>query len=271
MPRTKQIGQVSPAELALLKENTQRRLSLAAILLGILSCGPDGAVQTRDDSTAPIAATPADEPAEAREARMRLVSSISSAGNVKDSSVLEALSHVQRHEFIPQPVSLDLAYEDRLLPIGPEQTLQAPSVVARLTDALQLAGSERVLLLSTDTGYQAAVLALLCRHVDSVESNPKLAKQSRARMARLGFSNVAVHSGDSYNGWPAGAPYDRILLTAAPFNMPSTLVDQLAPYGILVGPIGSPDEQQLVRWRKMEGETVREELGSIHLGRMGDK
>jgi protein-L-isoaspartate(D-aspartate) O-methyltransferase len=238
------------------------------MLLGSVSCGFLSAFGSKDDADNPGNAATVDEPEETKAARTKLVSSIAAAGKVKDPAVLEALSKVKRHEFVPAEVSVELAYQDQALSIGPAQTMLPPSLVAELLEALQLSGDDRVLLIGIGTGYPAAVLASLCRHVDVVEPDPKLGQETRARLLRLGYRNIDVHVGEGYKGWPAGAPYERILLTAAPIDMPAALVDELAPYGILVGPLGPSDDERLVRWRKMNGQTDREDLRPIHMAHM---
>jgi protein-L-isoaspartate(D-aspartate) O-methyltransferase len=208
---------------------------------------------------------------EAAVARLGLLRQIAAYGTVSDGAVLSALGRVPRHEFVPPGTSIEAAYRDRPLPIGHEQTISQPYVVVLMTEALELSGVERVLEIGTGSGYQSAFLSLLARHVDSVETIPELYAGAQARLVQLGYVNVDVHLGDGYRGWPEGAPYDRVLLTAAPPAIPQALIDQLAVGGILVAPVGPAhlptaapaEEQRLVRWRKREREILREDLGAV--------
>jgi protein-L-isoaspartate(D-aspartate) O-methyltransferase len=169
---------------------------------------------------------------------------------------------VPRHLFVDAPV--EVAYEDRVLRIGYGQTISQPRVVAAMTDALELDGRQRVLEIGTGSGYQAAVLSLCASHVDSIEIRPALAASARERLRALGYLNVEVRAGDGYAGWPEHAPFDRIILTAAPPEIPSVLYDQLAEGGVLVAPVGeSWGPQRLVRWRKLATGLVAEDLGSV--------
>jgi len=210
-----------------------------------------------------------DETAEAAAARAALMQHLAASGEITDRAVLDALARIPRHEFVEEHTPLELAYRDRPLPIGHQQTISQPYVVALMTQALSLTGRERVLEVGTGSGYQAAVLSLLSRHVDSMEIIPELARQAQARLARLGLDNVVVHLGDGYRGCPAGAPFDRIILTAAPPEIPQALLEQLADGGILVAPVGPvpsrmhPEDQRLVRWQKRGQEIVRQELGPV--------
>lgn len=176
-------------------------------------------------------------------------------------SVLAAMEKVPRHRFVPD-APLPLAYRDQPLPIGHGQTISQPTIVALMTQALHLEGAERVLEVGTGSGYQAAVLSeMLPRgHLHTIELIPALGE--RARQLLEGRANVTVHIGDGYAGHPAAAPYDRIILTAAPPEVPPALVAQLREGGILLGPVGQ-DQQVLVRFRKRDGKLEREVLGAV--------
>jgi protein-L-isoaspartate(D-aspartate) O-methyltransferase len=166
--------------------------------------------------------------------------------------VLEVLLSVLRHEFVPAEFQAD-AYADKPLPIGEGQTISQPFMVGAMTDALELAGSERVLEIGTGSGYQAAVLSRLAREVISVESHTSLALAAQERLARLGYANVHVHNGDGSLGFADAAPYDAILITAAAPEIPPLLASQLCEGGRLVIPVGSQENQELLQARKESG------------------
>ena len=176
--------------------------------------------------------------------------------------VMAALERVPRHEFVPPEIA-DLAYENRPLPIGHGQTISQPYIVALMTDLLVLAPHHRVLEIGTGSGYQAAVLAELVDHVHTIEIVPPLARQAAERLPRLGYRNVEVRLGDGYYGWRAAGPFDAIIVTAAASHVPPPLVEQLAPNGVLVIPVGEQfSVQMLLLVRKgADGEvTVRQIL-----------
>ena len=166
--------------------------------------------------------------------------------------VLEALLSVPRHEFVPAESQAD-AYADKPLPIGEGQTISQPVMVGAMTDALELAGSDRVLEIGTGSGYQAAVLSRLAREVISVESHTSLALAAQERLVRLGYANVHVHNGDGSLGFADAAPYSAILITAAAPEIPPLLASQLCEGGRLVIPVGSQENQELLQARKENG------------------
>jgi protein-L-isoaspartate(D-aspartate) O-methyltransferase len=192
-----------------------------------------------------------------REARSRMVREQIEARGVEDPRVLEAMAQVPRHEFVPEAWRAR-AYDDEPLPIGAGQTISQPYVVAAMSEALELQGSERVLEIGTGSGYQTAVLARLAREVFSIEIVEPLATAAKARLARLEVPRVHVRHGDGYQGWPEHAPFDAILVTAAPEQVPEALVEQLAVGGRMVLPLGPPDRQRLVRLVR-EAEGIRRE------------
>jgi protein-L-isoaspartate(D-aspartate) O-methyltransferase len=173
--------------------------------------------------------------------------------------VLEALRAVPRHEFVPLE-SLSNAYTDQPLPIGGGQTISQPFMVAAMTEALALDGTERVLEVGTGSGYQAAVLSLLAREVHSIESQAALAQAAAERLSRLGYANVHVHAGDGTLGLPEEAPFDAIMVTAAAPHIPPALVEQLRDGGRLVIPVGEAHQQELVQLRKAGGQISRRVL-----------
>jgi protein-L-isoaspartate(D-aspartate) O-methyltransferase len=166
--------------------------------------------------------------------------------------VLEAMLSVPRHEFVPDEFRAD-AYADKPLPIGEGQTISQPFMVGAMSEALELAGSERVLEIGTGSGYQAAVLSLLAREVISVESHTSLALAAQERLVGLGYGNVHVHNGDGSLGFADAAPYDAILITAAAPEIPPLLASQLCECGRLVIPVGSQENQELLQARKEGG------------------
>ncbi len=192
------------------------------------------------------------------DARERMLREQIAARGVRDPRVLSALARVPRHELVPAE-QREHAYEDRPLPIGWEQTISQPYVVAYMTDQLQLRGEERVLEIGTGSGYQAAILSLLAREVYTIEIVEPLAERSRADLARLGYANVHVRAGDGYRGWPEQAPFDAIIVTAAPGHVPQPLIDQLAVGGRLVLPVGEMN-QELLRIERDASGLRRETL-----------
>ena len=153
--------------------------------------------------------------------------------------VIQAMARVPRHEFVPDTIR-SYAYENRALPIGEEQTISQPYIVALMTDLADIDKNATVLEVGTGSGYQAAVLAELAGHVYTIEIIDSLGKRARATLERLGYRNVTVRIGDGYHGWPEHAPFDAILVTAAPEQVPQPLIEQLKPGGKLVIPVGRP-------------------------------
>lgn len=186
-----------------------------------------------------------------RSARERMVRVEVEERGVRDAGVLHALREVPRHLFADEALAAQ-AYRGNALPIGRGQTLSQPWIVGRMTEALEIAGGERVLEVGTGSGYQAAVLSRLGCRVFSVERIPELARRARRLLDRIGVEGVSIRSGDGMAGWREFAPYDRILLTAGSAEIPAPVLDQLADPGILVAPIGA-ERQSLTRLRRMKG------------------
>ncbi|HYO80114.1 MAG TPA: protein-L-isoaspartate(D-aspartate) O-methyltransferase [Bryobacteraceae bacterium] len=183
---------------------------------------------------------------EYRGQRERLVRDSMEARGIRSQAVLRAMRDTPRHEFMPAEVR-KFAYEDRPVPIGHEQTISQPSLVAFMTETLDVTKQHRVLEIGTGSGYQAAVLGAVAGEVYSIEIVPELARSSTELLKRLGHKNVFTRLGNGYLGWPEKAPFDRIILTAAPPELPQALVDQLKPGGKLLAPVGkSPLEQELL-------------------------
>lgn len=191
---------------------------------------------------------------------------------VTDEMVLQVMETVPRHEFVPLSLR-DCAYQDEPLPIGAGQTVSQPYIVAYMTAALELKGTEKVLEIGTGCGYQAAVLAGLATQVYTVEFQPSLADPARERLERLGYGNVQVFTGDGSAGWPEHAPYDGILVAAAAPQVPHPLLEQLAKGGRLIVPVGNEDEQTLMTVTRRDQEMISKRLGACRfvplLGRYG--
>jgi len=170
------------------------------------------------------------------------------ARGVHDKQVLQAMEKVPRHLFVPEDLR-DQAYEDGPLPIGYGQTISQPYVVAYMTEQLELDGDEKVLEIGTGSGYQAAILAEIAREVYTIEIIPELGKRAEKTLQELGYKNVHVRIGDGYLGWPEEAPFDAIIVTAAPEKIPQPLIDQLKVGGRMIIPVGE-EYQELVLIKK---------------------
>jgi protein-L-isoaspartate(D-aspartate) O-methyltransferase len=177
------------------------------------------------------------DPPEARWRRARLVNDLIVVGDLRTEAVIEAMRRVPRHLFVP-PVEEPFAYENSPLPIGHGQTISQPAIIAMMTEALELTGLERVRV-------------------------PELSARAEERLRRLGFERVEVRAGDGYEGWRDRAPFDRVVLTAAPPEVPQALVEQLADGGILIAPVGASGYQELLRGRKVRGRMLYEHLGAV--------
>jgi protein-L-isoaspartate(D-aspartate) O-methyltransferase len=193
---------------------------------------------------------------EYKEKRERLVQESVERYGLRNADVIRAYRETPRHEFMPEEVRR-FAYEDRAVPIGHEQTISQPSLVAAMTEMLDVRKDHRVLEIGTGSGYQAAILSRLVKEVHTIEIVPALAKSSAETFRRLGYANIFAREGNGYLGWPDKAPFDRIILTAAPPELPQALVDQLRPGGKLIAPVGStPWEQELILVEKSKDGKV---------------
>jgi protein-L-isoaspartate(D-aspartate) O-methyltransferase len=187
-----------------------------------------------------------------RERRLAMVEQQIRARDVDDARVLEAMRAVPRHRFVPADLASS-AYEDRPLAIGHGQTISQPYIVAYMTELLAVAPHHRVLEIGTGSGYQAAVLAKLAKEVYTIEIVSELAREAARTLKELGFANVHVREGDGFAGWPEHAPFDRVIVTAAPETIPQPLIDQLAAGGRLVIPVG---EQHDTQWMTVVEKTA---------------
>ncbi len=201
----------------------------------------------------PSAATSADP---YLEARLQLVEETMRRRGIKDERVLKAMETVPRHEFVPETYRSQ-AYGDHPLPIGYGQTISQPYIVALMTELLELEDGDKVLEIGTGSGYQAAVLAELVGEVWTIEIIPELAEQAAERLQRLGYDAVHVRTADGYFGWPEEAPFDAIIVTAAPDHIPQPLLQQLTDDGRLVIPVGPPGGYQTLWQLVKEGENVK--------------
>jgi len=194
--------------------------------------------------------------------KLRLIMELRRAG-IADARVLGAIEKTPRELFVPEPFQ-DQAYENVALPIDQGQTISQPYVVALMSELLALSGREKLLEIGTGSGYQAAVLARLCRRVFTVERHRPLVRVAEQRFAALRLSNIVTLFGDGAKGWAEQAPFDRIIVTAAAPAVPGSLVDQLAPGGILVLPVGAEHrDQQLLRVRRTEAGSAVEDHGWV--------
>jgi len=183
-----------------------------------------------------------------RQMRERMVNIQIEARGIRNPRVLDAIRLIPRHRFLPSRLA-DRAYEDGALPIGEGQTISQPYIVARMTELLDPEPDAKILEIGTGSGYQAAVLSVLVDHVYSIEIVESLAEEASHRLEQMGYDNVTVRWADGYKGWPEQAPFDGIIVTAAPDHVPQPLVDQLKVGGELVIPIGR-DEQHLMLLKK---------------------
>lgn len=250
-----------------------RRLkSLSFILLSIVSLwiveacqptsktvlGPTNALET----SLPTAPKPT-EPESFRIKREQMVEQQILARGISDEAVLEAMRVVPRHLFVPEDM-IPFAYDDRPLPIGYGQTISQPYIVALMTESLQVKPGDKVLEIGTGSGYQAAILAELKANVYTIEIIPELATQAEERLTSLGYEEIHVRNADGYFGWAEEAPFDEIIVTAAPDHLPQPLAAQLKDGGRLIIPIGPVGFiQTLWLFEKIEDELQATNLGSV--------
>lgn len=220
-------------------------LLVLSLLVGTLSaCRPDpqaDSASARSAARGPYAAE-----------RDRMVREQLRARGIRDQPVLETMGRVPRHRFVPAPFE-SVAYGDHALPIGFDQTISQPYIVAYMTQAADISHSDRVLEIGTGSGYQAAILGELAREVYTIEIVAELAARARTLLRELGYANVHVRTGDGYQGWSEHAPFDAILVTAAPDHIPPALVEQLAVNGRMVIPVGTGEQELRLLTRTAEG------------------
>ncbi len=200
--------------------------------------------------------------------RDRLVDGLEAKG-ISDAKVVAAMRKVQRHEFVPEK-SRDAAYVDTALRIGLGQTISQPFVVAYMTQMLKLEGDEKVLEIGTGSGYQAAVLAEIVGEVYSIEIIEPLARRAEKTLKRLGYDGVVVKVGDGYRGWPEHAPFDAIIVTAAPDHIPQPLIEQLKVGGRMVIPVGKWGQELTLITKDEDGVTIEKDLPVIFVPMTGE-
>jgi protein-L-isoaspartate(D-aspartate) O-methyltransferase len=193
-----------------------------------------------------------------RELRKEMIRTQIASRGIKDSRLLKAMQKVERHRFVPLYLQ-SFAYEDRALPIGENQTISQPYIVALMTELLELKGDEKVLEIGTGSGYQAAILAELVKEVYTIEIIPSLAKRAENLLANLGYINIKVLCGDGYLGWPEHAPFDAIIITCAPEEIPQELIKQLKLEARMVVPVGE-NFQVLKLILKKPGKILEEDI-----------
>ena len=216
-----------------------RFLSCCAALIAATACGPNG------DAVQPDARDQAAE-------RQRMVERQLRARDIRSERVLGAMEKVPRHLFVPEG-QRGAAYADAPLPIGHDQTISQPYIVAFMTQALEVGPEDRVLEIGTGSGYQAAVLGALAKEVYSIEIVAPLADRARDTLNALGYRNVHVRTGNGYLGWPEFAPYDRVMVTAAPEAVPPALIEQLKVGGLMAVPVGTTEQELQILRRTASG------------------
>lgn len=194
--------------------------------------------------------------------RGRMVERELAGRDITNRKVLDVMGRVPRQRFVPDEFQ-DEAYADRPLPIGRGQTISQPYIVALMTQIVEPTSGDRALDIGTGSGYQAAVLAEICKEVYSIEIVESLAKQARTRLAGLGYKNVVVRQGDGYQGWKEKGPFDVIIVAAAPEHVPQPLVDQLAPGGRMVIPVGRSWQRLLVISKDQDGAVDRRVVADV--------
>ena len=236
---------------------------LATILLclvGIVAESPTKAVYARSNVVDPTNASLSQ--VNRKKARQRMATVELPGRGITDASVLAAMERIPREKFVP-PDMAPRAYSEDPLPIGYDQTISAPFIVALMTQLAHPRPNSRALNVGTGSGYQAAVLGQLCKTVDSIEIVKPLAEEAGRRLKSLGYKNITVHYGDGYQGWKVRAPFDLIIVAAAPDRVPQPLIDQLAPGGRLIIPVGRKYQQLTVIEKDAKGKIHNRTVRSV--------
>ena len=218
-----------------------------------------GSTQSAEEPRASEPAANAEEDPAFTQARRRMVQRDLRGRDIDNARVLEVMGRVPRHLFVPEAIR-DAAYADHPLPIGEDQTISQPYIVALMTQLAEPKKTGRALDIGTGSGYQAAVLGEICKEVHSIEIVKPLADRAKRRLADLGYKNITVRHGDGYQGWKEKAPFDVIIVAAAPDHVPQPLIDQLAPGGKLVIPVGRYFQELLLIEKKIDGTVDRKSV-----------
>jgi protein-L-isoaspartate(D-aspartate) O-methyltransferase len=222
------------------------RLLFVSWLCLTLLCLPACAVEIPYNNSSSVSIQNVNYPKdEFQTQRLQMIEKQIRARGIKNKAVLKAMSKVPRHLFVDRSFA-DLAYQDHPLPLAHNQTISQPYIVAYMTEAAEIAPKDKVLEIGTGSGYQAAVLGELAKEVYTIEIIPQLAKSARKTLSQLGYRNVHVKTGNGYEGWAEYAPYNKIIVTAAPEDIPEALVQQLAINGKMVIPVGSLEQEMMV-------------------------
>jgi protein-L-isoaspartate(D-aspartate) O-methyltransferase len=226
--------------------------TLSFIILVVISCS-SGKRDPENKNTSMITSlTQNNDTLQWKDEAKKMVTRQLISRGIADQNVLRVMQNTPRHLFVPENLRQE-AYRDGPLPIGEGQTISQPFIVAIMTELLKLKGHEKVLEIGTGSGYQAAVLAQLVDTCYTIELVEPLAKQASTLLKQLGYTNVIAKCGDGYKGWPEHAPFDRIIVTAAPIEIPKALVDQLKPDGIMVLPVGKYYQDLIVITKTKKG------------------
>jgi protein-L-isoaspartate(D-aspartate) O-methyltransferase len=243
---TEGIVSIKGGDIMRIKENKRKYFYFIFGLLGSIIFVADCRVEEKDLSGF------------AQKREHMVINQIEARG-IKDKKVLEALRKVERHKFVPKQYQNE-AYNDYPLPIGEGQTISQPYIVALMTAVLDLKGTETVLEIGTGSGYQAAVLGEICKHVYTIEIVDALGKRSKRLLSELGYKNITVKVGDGYKGWKEHSPFDAIIVTCAPSHIPGPLKDQLAEGGRMIIPVGESLSQKLMLLIKREGKITQKAI-----------
>jgi protein-L-isoaspartate(D-aspartate) O-methyltransferase len=238
--------------MSILMRSPVRLLAASCLLIGLACCT---SASEKDSSQLP------DRNSEFAKARQKMIQSQLVRRGISDKKLLAAFEKVERHKFVPRDLR-SLAYEDHPLPIGEDQTISQPYIVALMTEVLDLRKNDKVLEIGTGSGYQAAILAELVEQVYTVEIIDTLGRKAKKLLNELDYGNIEVRIGDGFRGWPEHAPFDAIIVTCAPAKVPQPLMDQLAEGGRLVIPVGV-EWQELILLKKKDGIISRETIAPV--------